>query len=189
MSEFWIGVLVAAAIWVVLSFRKRMKAASAHYGLGEATPWLRTRGISATEAKFSSYSDRGLVLRPGSTALVGVAPDENGDLCGFAVEVAPGQGVVAGVLLIPFGIATHHRRAALNARAAGVSLVEYFSDIADSEHDLARHKSLPDSERPLGASLMDTGGKRTISVPEGGAPQSEQTSWTEYERPAAQRRR
>jgi len=124
MSDFWWGALVVAGVWVYFSFRSKVKATGAFSSLNEAEPWLLQRGMRQGSARFSSYDDPGLVRNAGATILVGVAENGSGGLVGFALEVLPGRGVVSSEVLIPYGIATHHKTASMQARASGRPLLD-----------------------------------------------------------------
>jgi hypothetical protein len=124
MSSFWLGALIVVVCWLFFSFRKNVKAASAFSAANEAAPWLLSQGLAPQSAHFSSYSDPPLLRHAGATVLVGVAKGQNDQTIGFGIEVLPGKGVVSSEILTPHGIASWHRSAALEARSAGLPLLD-----------------------------------------------------------------
>ena len=112
-------------------FGRKRKAQQAFNAVDLAEPWLREHGFNPSSVMFSSYDDPGLARHPGSTVLVGTGP-ANGRGTGFVLEVDPSSGVTYGVILEPEGIATWHRQAAMEAKAAGVSLSQILEQKASA---------------------------------------------------------
>ncbi|NGM87469.1 hypothetical protein G5B35_09125 [Parapusillimonas sp. SGNA-6] len=124
MNSFWLGALIVVVCWVFFSFRKNANAASAFAAADEAAPWMLSRGIEPQSANFSSYNDPHLLRNAGSTVLVGMAKATNGETIGFGIEVMAGRGVVSSEILTPYGVASWHRSAAMEARATGLPLLD-----------------------------------------------------------------
>jgi hypothetical protein len=132
MSGFWWGVLVVVALWIFFSMRSSAKTSRSFAVRDAAEPWFQAQGIVGRSITFSIYEDPGLARNPGATVLVGTGQDVRGEPAGFAIEVLPGKGVVEAQLLKPHGIATWHRNASMEARMAGVSLIDVLVAKADS---------------------------------------------------------
>ena len=154
MSGFWWGVIVVVALWIFFSIRSKAKAERerAFSAMNEAGQWFDSQGILRSSVKsFDSYNDPDLVRNPRATVIVGIAKTAQGHEIGFALEVVPGQGVVAHALLVPAGIATWHRMASMEARAAGLALIDVLSLKAEAHR--ARHnggREAPVVGRPVG---------------------------------------
>ncbi len=124
MSGFWWGVAIVAVLWLFFSMRSKTKAIRSFSALDEAAPWFLKNNISSGSAMFSTYEDSVLARNSGATIIVGDGKNAQGESVGFALEVLPGQGVVASEILVPYGIATHHKTASLQARMSDQPLLD-----------------------------------------------------------------
>lgn len=143
MSTFWWIVAAVAILCLVLFARSKTRAVAAFTSLDEAEPWLKSQGIDAKSAMFSSYQDPQLARVSGATILVGTATTTKGGDIGFAIELVPGRGIVATELINPSGIATHHKTASMQAKTSGQPLLNVLAAMA-AEHR-ARYPAAPQS--------------------------------------------
>jgi hypothetical protein len=72
---------------------------------------------------------------------VGSGEDAQGEFVGFALEVVRDKGVVASEILVPHGIATHHKAASLQAKMSGQPLLDVLVAMAASHR--ARYPTAP----------------------------------------------
>jgi hypothetical protein len=90
----------------------------------DAKPWYKSKGINPSSIRHFVYEDPILVKNYGASIIVGLAKKENGDDVGFVIEIIPGQGVVEGVVLQPYGTATYHKLESQYARMHGMTLID-----------------------------------------------------------------
>ncbi len=124
MSGFWWGVLVVVALWIFLSMRSKARTSRSFTARDAAEPWFQAHGIMSHSVRFSAYEDPSLARNPGATVIVGTGQDAKGEPAGFVIEVLPGKGVVEAQLLVPHSIASWHSNASMEARMAGVPLID-----------------------------------------------------------------
>jgi len=130
MGDFIIGAVVVLVLWFFFSMRSKTKAYQAFNTLDEAESWFNSEGIKSSSVHFSSYEDPGLAKNTGASVIVGSGDKTDGSHVGFVLEVIPGSGVVEGVYLEPYGIATHHRTASQTARMNGMYLIDVMQEMA-----------------------------------------------------------
>jgi LPXTG-motif cell wall-anchored protein len=91
MKWFVLAGLVMIALWLLSRRKKRNSFAL----IDDAKPWFELVGLDFSKAMFNVH--QGAPVRTnGAIPIVGLAPNSNGDLQGFVIEVAPGSGVVLG---------------------------------------------------------------------------------------------
>jgi len=137
MGEFIIGAVVVLVLWFFISVQSKTKAIKAFNTLDEAESWFSNEGIKSSSVIFSAYDEPGLVKNPGASVIVGSGKKTDGSDVGFVLEVAQGSGVIEGVYLEPYGIATHHRTASQTARMNGMPLMDVMQEMARQHR--ARH--------------------------------------------------
>ncbi|WP_286436016.1 zinc ribbon domain-containing protein [Acinetobacter sp. 251-1] len=98
--------------------------------LDEAEPWFIKQDIKVSSIQFSSYNDPYLMKNPESTLIVATAKNNGGDHVGFAIEVKSGYGVLSSLIIEPYGIATHHKKAARIAHQHGKNLIDVLNHMA-----------------------------------------------------------
>lgn len=130
MGEFILGAVVVLGLWLFFSMRSKTKAVKAFNVVDEADPWFSKEGVKSSSVHFSVYDEPGMARHPGASVVVGSGDKNNGEHVGFVLEVIPGSGVVEGVYLKPYGIATHHRSASQAAKMSGRSLMEILQEAA-----------------------------------------------------------
>lgn len=130
MGGFIIGVIVVLALWVFFSMKSKTKAHQAFNILDEAESWLNKEGIKSSSVHFATYSDPYLVKNSGANVLVGSGKRADGSDVGFALEVIQGSGVVESAYIEPYGIASHHRKAADIAKMNGKYLIDAVQEMA-----------------------------------------------------------
>ncbi len=141
MSSFWWGVVIVAALWLFFSMRSKSKAIRSFSALDEADPWFLKNNISSGSAVFSVYEEPGLARNAGATVIVGEGKNAQGESVGFALEVLSGKGVVASELLVPYGIASHHKTASLKAKMSGQPLLDVL--VAMAANHRVRYPTAP----------------------------------------------
>lgn len=143
--KYFIGVAIALSIWVLVSVLRKKKASTSHHVADLAEPWLSARGINRDSLMFNVYSEPGLARTNGAVVIVGNGHRTDGSDVGVVVEVLPGSGVVAGEELIPPGIATWHRDAALTAARTQRPLMDVLIEMAlrHSEKNRRQEPSRP----------------------------------------------
>jgi transcription antitermination factor NusG len=120
--------LIVVAILVVWLYLR--KSGTIAYDIREdSIPWYISKGIKPSSVRHFIYEDPVLVKNPGAVIVVGIAEKEDGDVAGladvgFVIEVIPGQGVVEGVVLQPYGTATHHKLESQYAKMHGMTLID-----------------------------------------------------------------
>lgn len=117
-------------IWFFSSKNSQEKAESAFSAFDEAESWFRENQINSDSVNFGAYEQSGLAINYGATILVGTGKKINGDNIGFVIEVIIGRGVVLGEFLEPYGVATWHKNASMQAKIAGKPLVEVLQAMA-----------------------------------------------------------
>ena len=130
MTKFIIGTLIVLVLWYFFSTRSKARSYLAHAFLGEAEPWLNKEDIKPLSVRYEIYKEPQLAKNEGATALVGSGTKTDGSKVGFIVEVVPGAGVVEGVYLEPYIIASQHVSASRLARMRGVSLIDIMQEMA-----------------------------------------------------------
>ncbi len=120
MAGFLIVVIAILAIWF---FSQRSKA-EAYDASQDTKPWFKSKGIMPSSVRHFVYEDPVLVKNYGASIIVGLAEKENGDDVGFVIEIIPGQGVVEGVVLQPYGTATYHKLESQYAKTHGMTLID-----------------------------------------------------------------
>ena len=133
MGEFIAGALTILVIWYLYTLKSKSKSNKAFNILDEAEPWLKNQEIILSSVKFSSYSDPYLIKNNGATLLVAMGEKNNGERVGFAVEVKQGCGVLSSLIIEPEGIASHHKKAAVIAKAEGKFLINVLNHILSNE--------------------------------------------------------
>jgi hypothetical protein len=124
MSLFLCGIVVVGVIWFFSSVNSQEKAVSAFSAFDEAGSWFRENKINSDSVNFGAYEQSGLAINYGATILAGTGKKTNGDNIGFVIEVITGRGVVLGEFIEPYGVATWHKNASMQAKIAGKPLVE-----------------------------------------------------------------
>lgn len=127
MSGFWWGVMIVAVLWLFFLVRPKAKAIRAFSVCDEADPWFQKNNINPNSVIFSTYEDTGLARNSGAAVVVGESDD-----VGFALEVVPGEGVVSSEIIVPFGIASHHRTASIQAKMSGQPLLDVLIEKAEN---------------------------------------------------------
>ena len=135
MSEFWWGVLVVVALWIFFSMRSTAKASRSFVVRDTAEPWFQANGIVGHSIRFSTYEDPCLARNLGATVMVGTGQNVRGDSTGFVIEILPGRGVVEAQLLVPPGVATWLQHASMEARVAGIPLIDVLVAKANARPD------------------------------------------------------
>jgi len=120
MNVFFIIVIAIFGIWFFLG---RSKVAE-YDATEEIKPWYISKGIKPSSVRHFVYTDSKLVKNPGAAIMVGLAKKEDDEDVGFVFEVIPGQGVVEGVILQPYGTATYHKLESQYAKMHGMSLID-----------------------------------------------------------------
>jgi hypothetical protein len=132
MQIFLIVVIIILAIWF---FSRKSTNAITYDATEEIKPWYISKGIKPSSVRHFVYTDSKLVKNPGAAIMVGLAKKEDGkdfDLAkeindedvGFVIEVIPGQGVVEGIILQPYGTATYHKLESKYAKMHGMTLID-----------------------------------------------------------------
>ena len=172
MESFFMVVIAILAIWLYLR-----KSGSVTYDVREdATPWFQSKDIKPSSVRHFIYEDSVLVKNPGAVIVVGIAEKEDGEVVGladvgFVIEVIPGQGVVEGVVLQPYGTATHHKLESQYAKMHGMTLIdrlqqnkkaghteaEYIGDEESQGSQKLRMKKLHNDIQKLNAKRRDQG--------------------------------
>lgn len=124
MSAFWWGVVAVCAFVVARKLRSKSKAAQSFATSDEANTWYLENGIDPNSVMFSTYSDSTLARNPNALILVGGGTGTNGKPIGFALEVIAGRGVVASEIIEPYGIASHHKKAAMQSKMTETPLLD-----------------------------------------------------------------
>jgi hypothetical protein len=130
MSFFLCGLVVLGVIWFFSSMKSQEKAASAFSAFDEAESWFRENQINLDSVNFAAYEQSELAINYGATILAGTGKKINGDKIGFVIEVIIGRGVVLGEFIEPYGVATWHKNASMQAKIAGKPLVEVLQAMA-----------------------------------------------------------
>lgn len=130
MGEFIAGAVTILIIWYLFTLKSKNNSHKAFNFLDEAEPWLKNQEIILSSVKFSSYSDPYLIKNNGATLLVAMGEKNNGERVGFAVEVKQGCGVLSSLIIEPEGIASHHKKAAVIAKAEGKFLINVLNHMA-----------------------------------------------------------
>ena len=141
MSGFWWGVIIVGALWVYFSMRSKAKALKAFAAFDLAEPWFEEQGIKSSSVSFGTYDDASLVRTPSAIVLVGTGKSTMGEDVGFALEIVAGRGVVDHELLVPYGIATWHRNASMQAKLSGQPLIDVL--VAMAINHGARYPTAP----------------------------------------------
>jgi len=131
MMLFFIGAAVVLIFWFFISTRSKRKAYEAFNALDEAELWFSDEGIISSSVFFSAYDDPVLVRNFGASVIVGSGDKADGSPVGFVLEVAKGSGVIEGVYLEPYGIASDHRTGSQIAKMKNVPLIEVMLEMAD----------------------------------------------------------
>lgn len=135
MSLFLCGIVVIGVIWFFASMNSQEKAASAFSAFDEAESWFRENKINSDSVNFGAYEQSGLAINYGATILAGTGKKINGDNIGFVIEVIIGRGVVLGKFIEPYGVATWHKNASMQAKVAGKPLVEVLLAMAKAHKE------------------------------------------------------
>lgn len=135
MLEFWMVALIVAALWILFSARSKGKAVRSFAATDAARSWFSDNDIDYSSVLFSTYEDEELARNPGASIIVGSGRNSGGESVGFALEVLPGSGVVESEMIVPDGIASHHRSASLKAKRSGQPLLDILVEMA------ARHRA------------------------------------------------
>lgn len=130
MNEYIIGVVVILVLWFVISIRLNSKSCQTFTAYDEAALWLSNEEIKPSSVFFSTYHEPALAKNPGASVIVGSGDKTDGSPVGFVLEVAQNAGVIEGVYLDPYRIATHHRVAAQAARLNGRYLMDIMKEMA-----------------------------------------------------------
>ena len=109
MTLWIVGALTAL---VVIWLWRRARGNTAQNAMAEARPWFEMLGLDFDSARFNVHRDAP-VRHPGAVTLVGMA-ERGGRPQGFAVEVLPGSGVVAGEFI--------SRQASMRGRSLAMQL-------------------------------------------------------------------
>jgi hypothetical protein len=141
MSGFWWGVAIVATLWFFFSMRSKTKAIRSFSALDEVDRRFLENNISSGSVVFSAYEEPGLTRNAGATVIVGSGKNAQGESVGFALEVVSGTGVVASEILTPYGIATHHKTASLQAKMSGQPLLDVL--VAMAARHRARYPTAP----------------------------------------------
>jgi ankyrin repeat protein len=149
MSEFWLIVIVIAALWIFFSMRpktKETKTIRAFNALDLAKPWFEEQGIDSGSVMFGTYEDVSLARNSGTTVLAGNGETSKGGNIGFALEIDPSRGVVDHEILVPYGIASWHKKASVQAKIIGKPLLDVL--VAMAADHRARLKPTVKDEGP-----------------------------------------
>jgi hypothetical protein len=141
MSGFWWGVIIVATLWLFFSMRSKVKAVRSFAASDEADPWFQKNNINSNSVMFSTYEDPDLARNAGATVIVGSGKNAQGESVGFALEVVPGKGVVSSEILVPYGTATHHRAASMQAKMSGQPLLDVLVEMPANHR--ARYPTAP----------------------------------------------
>ena len=106
------------------------KAEKSFNAFDEANSWISKNNINLDSIRFSSYDKPYLVRNTGATVIVGSGTYVNGENVGFALEVISNKGVVASEIIIPYGIASYHNRASMQAKMSNLPLLDVLVDMA-----------------------------------------------------------
>lgn len=127
MSNLWWVVIVIIGLWIFFSMSSRAKEDKtfrAFEAFDFAKPWFEEHDIDISAVNFGTYEDVSLARNSGATVLVGSGKTSKGEYIGFALEVDPILGVVDHEILVPYGIASWHKNAAMIAKTAGKPLLD-----------------------------------------------------------------
>lgn len=141
MSAFWWGVLIVAGLWVFFTIRSRKKAARSFNAIDGADPWLESQDIDPNSVRFSTYEEPALARNLGAMVIVGWGKTKQGDDKAFAIEIKRGAGVVTGEIIVPYGIATWHKNASMQAKLTKQPLIDVLLSMA-AQHR-SRHSAEP----------------------------------------------
>ena len=177
MSEFWWGILVVVALWIFFSARSKEKGFRSFAARDAAEPWFQVHGINSHSVRFSAYEDISLARNSGATVIVGTGQDARGEPTGFVLEVLPGRGVVEGQLLMPPANATWHKTASMEAKMAGMTLIDVL--VAKANHAEQQHAvrtKNPETRNQLGHSKPNSTSFATC--PRCGGPGKDGVCWS-----------
>ena len=130
MSGFIVGAAIVLGLWFFFSMRSRAKTYRSFNAIDEAETWLKSEGIKSPSLQFSSYTNPYLPKNLDATVLVCMGEKFDGNRVGFVLEVVEGSGVVESAYIEPYGIASHHKKAAYNAKMNGKYLIDALQEIA-----------------------------------------------------------
>jgi len=130
MTNFIISTLIVLPLWYFFSSHAKARGLLVHAFLEEAESWLSKKDIKPLSIRCEIYQEPQLAKNEGATVYVGYGSKSNGSKVGFIVEVIPGIGVVKGVYLEPYEIASHHVSASRLARLSGKSLIAVMQEIS-----------------------------------------------------------
>lgn len=147
MNTFIVGAVAILALWVIVSIKSQKKANRAFNAFDEAEPWMIRNNIIPVSVSFASYVDKKLLINAGATILVGTGKNTLDQDIGFVIEVLPHQGVVEEEILIPYGIATWHKNASIQAKTLGISLIDTLRSMANKKQEENRIIKLQDAKR------------------------------------------
>lgn len=141
MGFFILIAILFGALWLTYSARKVEKEETSFSALDEAEPWFQKNKINSSSVVFSSYNEPALVRHYHANVLVGVGDDSTGNRIGFALEVVAGRGVMESTILIPSGIATWHKDAAMQAKIANIPLIDVLNKMAEAHKNRKDEKA------------------------------------------------
>ncbi|MDH4121955.1 MAG: hypothetical protein OEV94_10220 [Deltaproteobacteria bacterium] len=132
MTIFLTALGMVALTGVIYFLRAKARTAAGLVGpmLKEAEGWLTKNNLTSDAVWYTAYSAPGMARTLGATVMVGTSQDHKGQPVGFALEVLPGRGVMAGVMLAPYNIVAHHEEASFRARQSGQPLLDVFQVMA-----------------------------------------------------------
>lgn len=131
--------IIGAIACIGLFFFRRSNAKSwrASTVYDEAASWLSNEEIKPSSVQLSAYHEPALAKNPGASVVVGFGDRTDGSPIGFVLEVTHKAGVIEGIYLDPYGIATHHSVAAQAARLNGRYLMDTMKEMANQHR--AKH--------------------------------------------------
>lgn len=97
--------------------------------LNEANPWFSQNDVDPSTVCFNLYDKPDLVSHPGAVVLVGIGDNLSGERVGFVLEIMRGRGVVEGMFLFPYSVATRHKLATLVSKQSGMPLISTLSNM------------------------------------------------------------